>query len=242
MYDPSEALFQLGLYDYVWGNPGLLQTYNANVQAEKARQEQANYNKMLKQMEDDSRAAEAEKARNQELKEARVEMAKLNKDLINARPQEAVIIRKQQEALVNKYPELETSFREANAAKAEEDAYQIGKTKTIGAIPSVFNTDAEKQAAIDQVIASNLRPEDKEDLIKSIRGTKSTAQMGKEASQSAIAGHTGKKTTEALADQDLTNKVIGKISSGMGPSKLTAEERIKARELGYTWKGTKWVR
>ena len=113
MYDPTEALFQLGLYDYVWGNPGLLQAYNANVQAEKARQEQANYNRMLKQMEDESRAAEIQKARNQEVKEARVEMAKLNKDLINARPQEAVIIRKQQEALVNKYPELETSFREA---------------------------------------------------------------------------------------------------------------------------------
>ena len=214
MYDPSEALFQLGLYDYVWGNPGLLQTYNANVQAEKARQEQANYNKMLKQMEDDSRAAEAEKARNQELKEARVEMAKLNKDLINARPQEAVIIRKQQEALVNKYPELETSFREANAAKAEEDAYQIGKTKTIGAIPSVFNTDAEKQAAIDQVIASNLRPEDKEDLIKSIRGTKSTAQMGKEASQSAIASHTGKKTGENLENKDLADKYHEMVKQG----------------------------
>lgn len=214
MYDPSEALFQLGLYDYVWGNPGLLQTYNANVQAEKARQEQANYNKMLKQMEDESRAAEAQKARNQELKEARVEMAKLNKDLINARPQEAVIIRKQQEALVNKYPELETSFREANAAKAEEDAYQIGKTKTIGAIPSVFNTDAEKQAAIDQVIASNLRPEDKEDLIKSIRGTKSTAQMGKEASQSAIAGHAGKKTTETLENKDLADKYHTMIQQG----------------------------
>lgn len=242
MYDPSEALFQLGLYDYVWGNPGLLQTYNANVQAEKARQEQANYNKMLKQMDDAAQAAEAQKARNQELKEARVEMAKLNKDLINAKPQEAVIIRKQQEALVNKYPELETSFREANAAKAEEDAYQIGKTKTIGAIPSVFNTDAEKQAAIDKVIASNLRPEDKQAEIDRIRGTKSTAQMGKEASQSAIAGHTGKKTTETLADQDLTDKVIGKIGAGMGPSKLTAEERTKARELGFTWKGTKWVR
>lgn len=242
MYDPSEALFQLGLYDYVWGNPGLLQTYNANVQAEKARQEQANYNKMLKQMEDESRAAEAEKARKQELKEARVEMAKLNKDLINAKPQEAVIIRKQQEALVNKYPELETSFREAIDAKAAEDAYQIDKTKTIGSIPSVFNTDAEKQAAIDQVIASNLRPEDKDEYIKSIRATKSTAQMGKEASQSARASHTGKKTSETLADQDLTNKVIGKISSGMGPSKLTPEERTKARELGYTWKGTKWVR
>ena len=46
MYDPSEALLQLGLYDYVWGDPSLLQTYNANVQAAKAREEQAAYNKL----------------------------------------------------------------------------------------------------------------------------------------------------------------------------------------------------
>lgn len=229
MYDPSEALFQLGLYDYVWGNPGLLQAYNANVQAERARQEQANYNNMLKQMEAESRAAEIQKARNQELKEAKVEMAKLNKDLINARPQEAVIIRKQQEALVNKYPELEMSFREANAAKAEEDAYQIGKTNTIGSIPSVFNTDAEKQAAIDKVIASNLRPEDKEDLIKSIRGTKSTAQMGKEASQSAVAGHTGKQTTEALAVNDILAK---SATAGYYP---TTADKATMKAAGYVW-------
>lgn len=229
MYDPSEALFQLGLYDYVWGNPGLLQAYNANVQAEKARQEQANYNKMLKQMEDESRAAEAQKAKVQELKEAKVEMAKLNKDLINARPQEAVIIRKQQEALVNKYPELETSFREANAAKAEEEAYQIGKTKTIGSIPSVFNTDAEKQAAIDKVIASNLRPEDKDELIKSIRGTKSTAQMGKEASQSAVAGHTGKQTTEALTVNDILAK---STTTGYYP---TTADKATMKAAGYVW-------
>lgn len=214
MYDPSEALFQLGLYDYVWGNPGLLQTYNANVQAEKARQEQANYNKMLKQMEDESRAAEAEKARNQELKEARVEMAKLNKDLINARPQEAVIIRRQQEALVNKYPELETSFREANAAKAEEDAYQKAKIGFIGQIPSVFANDNEKQKQIDAIIASNLREEDKQAEINRIRGIKSTAQMGKEASQSAIAGHTGKKTTENLENKDLADKYHEMVKQG----------------------------
>lgn len=214
MYDPSEALFQLGLYDYVWGNPGLLQTYNANVQAEKARQEQANYNKMLKQMEDESRAAEAEKARNQELKEAKVEMAKLNKDLINARPQEAVIIRKQQEALVNKYPELETSFREANAAKAEEDAYQKGKNDIISKIPSVFANDNEKQQQIDAIIASNLREEDKQAEINRIRGIKSTAQMGKEASQSARASHTGKKTTENLENKDLADKYHEMVKQG----------------------------
>ena len=95
MYDPSEALFQLGLYDYVWGNPGLLQTYNANVQAEKARQEQANYNKMLKQMEDDSRAAEA-------IKEKKMELAKLYKDYNNAQgAQERALISKQITELEN---------------------------------------------------------------------------------------------------------------------------------------------
>ena len=233
MYDPSEALFQLGLYDYVWGNPGLLQTYNANVQAEKARQEQANYNKMLKQMDDAAQAAEAQKARNQELKEARVEMAKLNKDLINARPQEAVIIRKQQEALVNKYPELETSFREAIAAKAEEDAYQIGKTETIGSIPSVFNTDPEKQAAIDKVIASNLRPEDKEDLIKSIRATKSTTQMSKEAIQSAQASHTGKKTTESLEKSDEMTKLANEGRAAIKKGRKPTRKQQRAIDDGY---------
>lgn len=51
MYDPSEALLQLGLYDYVWGNPALLQTYNANVQADKARKEQQEYNSIWKNIE-----------------------------------------------------------------------------------------------------------------------------------------------------------------------------------------------
>ena len=229
MYDPTEALFQLGLYDYVWGNPGLLQAYNANVQAEKARQEQANYNRMLKQMEDESRAAEIQKARNQEVKEARVEMAKLNKDLINARPQEAVIIRKQQEALVNKYPELETSFREANAAKAEEDAYQKTKNGIISKIPSVFATDSEKQKQIDAIIASNLREEDKQAEINRIRGIKSTAQMGKEASQSAVAGHTGKQTTEALTVNDILAK---STTTGYYP---TTADKATMKAAGYVW-------
>lgn len=51
MYDPSEALLQLGLYDYVWGNPALLQTYNANIQADKARREQQEYNTLWKNIE-----------------------------------------------------------------------------------------------------------------------------------------------------------------------------------------------
>lgn len=94
MYDPSEALLQLGLYDYVWGNPSLLQTYNANIQAQKARDEQAQYNKLWKSIEDQKAKERAASERKQELKEASVEMAKLNRELVNARPQDAIIIQR----------------------------------------------------------------------------------------------------------------------------------------------------
>jgi hypothetical protein len=68
MYDPSEALLQLGLYDYVWGNPSLLQTYNANVQAQKAREEQNRYNMLWKQI-------ELAKMQNEKDKQSRIEKA-----------------------------------------------------------------------------------------------------------------------------------------------------------------------
>ena len=93
----------------------------------------------------------------------------------------------------------------------------------------MFNTDAEKQAAIDKVIASNLRDEDKEDLIKSIRATKSTAQMGREASQSAVAGHTGKKTTEALTVNDILAK---STTTGYYP---TTADKATMKAAGYVW-------
>lgn len=214
MYDPSEALLQLGLYDYVWGNPGLLQTYNANIQAQKARDEQAEYNKLWKQIEDEKNAAAAAQARQQEVKEAKVEMAKLNKELINSKPQEAVVIRRQQDALISKYPELKEFSDEARQAKAEEDAYQKAKIGFIGKIPSVFATDSEKQEQIDAIIASNLREEDKQAEINRIRGIKSTAQLGREASQSAVAGHTGKKTTENLENKDLADKYHEMVKQG----------------------------
>ena len=229
MYDPSEALLQLGLYDYVWGNPTLLQTYNANVQAQKAREEQAQYNKLWKQIEEEKTAAAAEQARRQELKEAGVEMAKLNRDLINAAPQEAVIIRKQQDALINKYPELAGYNSDAIKAKAEEDAYQLNKTNFIGTIPSVFNTETEKQTAIDKVTGSKLRPGDKEDLIKSIRGTKSTDQMGKEARQSAVASHSGKKTGDALTVSDILERAS---KPGYVP---TSADKAAMKQNGYIW-------
>lgn len=229
MYDPGEALLQLGLYDYVWGDPGLLQTYNSNIQAEKARAEQAEYNKLWKQIEDEKNAAAAAQARQQEVKEAKVEMAKLNKELINAKPQEAVVIRRQQDALVSKYPELKEFSDEARMAKAEEDAYQKAKVGFIGSIPSVFANDMEKQKQIDAIIASNLREEDKKAEIDRIRGIKSTAQLGREASQSAVAGHAGKKTGEALTVSDILAK---SANPGYYP---TSADKATMKAAGYVW-------
>ena len=245
MYDPSEALLQLGLYDYVWGNPSLLQTYNANVQAAKAREEQAKYNQIWKQIEERNAQMKEAAARQQELKEASVEMAKLNKDLINAKPQEAVIIRKQQEALVNRYPELSQSSADAIAARKAEQDYQKKKTNYIGKIPHTFANDALIDAKIKEILEQPediLRDEDKEALIKELQGKKSTAQLVKEAQQGATASHAGKKTTENLEAQDLLNKANTAISKNSRPSSLTSEIKQKIKELGYTWNGAQWVK
>jgi hypothetical protein len=207
MYDPSEALLQLGLYDYVWGNPSLLQTYNANVQAQKAREEQAQYNKLWKAIEDKKAEERAASERKQELKEASVEMAKLNRELVNARPQDAIIIQRQQEALVNKFPELQGSTADAIAARNAENKYQADKVNILGKIPHTFASDAAIDKEIQTILNDPiLRPEDKEAAIKDLQTKKSTAQMVSEAKQSAIASHGGKKTTEALEEKDLADK------------------------------------
>lgn len=232
MYDPSEALLQLGLYDYVWGNPALLQTYNANVQAAKAREEQAKYNQIWKQIEDRNAQMKEAAARQQELKEASVEMAKLNKDLINAKPQEAIIIRKQQEALANKYPELKQSSADAIAARKAEQDYQKKKTGYIGKIPHTFANDAAIDAQIQDILGQSediIRDDDKEALIKELQGRKSTAQMIAEAQQSATASHGGKKTTEAL---DLNDVLTRSKQPGYVPS---SEDKTIAKKGGYFW-------
>lgn len=230
MYDPSEALLQLGLYDYVWGNPALLQTYNANVQAAKAREEQAKYNQIWKQIEDRNAQMKEAAARQQELKEASVEMAKLNKDLINAKPQEAVIIRKQQEALANKYPELKQSSADAIAARKAEDEYQKGKVALLGKIPHTFANDTAIEAQIQKVTDDPfLRPEDKDEIIKQLQSKKSTAQMLEEAEQAARVSHGGKKTSEAL---DLNDVLTRSRQSGYVPS---SEDKAIAKKGGYFW-------
>ena len=237
MIDP---LLQLGLYDYVWGNPTLLQTYNSNVQAEQNRESQREYNKYLKEYDRAKAEREEAKRKRQELKEAEVELAGLNRDLIKARPTEAAVIRKRQEALLSKYPEL-NSDDSAEQAYADEQKYKQAKIAAKRALPTTFAKDED----IDNAIASiadnhNLLDEDKEDIINDLQSKKSTATLAKEASQSAIASHSGKKTSEGLDDADLQKKAEDAIKNNKSPSSLKSEVLDKIRELNYTWTANGW--
>ena len=150
MYDPSEALLQLGLYDYVWGNPALLQTYNANVQAAKARKEQQDYNTMWKNIELAKMQHEKDKQEAEKLRAAKVELAKLNRDFTKAEdPRDRVAIKAEMKRIVDQYPSLTIDRRmvkEAEKAATSEDSRQRnvmqGKAK--------IYADAEQKKSIEE--------------------------------------------------------------------------------------------
>ncbi len=241
MYTPTdEAMLQLGLYDYVWGDNTMLQNYLSRVEAEKNRESQREYNEYLKEY--DRQKAEAEKsaAYKKELKDAEVEMAALNRDLVKANAPEAAVIAKRQEALMAKYPELKSSNEEALVKQKEEEEYQSKKIGVRSAIPTVFADENAINAQIANVMASDLRPQDKEELVKELQSKKSTAQLAREASQSAVASHAGKKTGESLNEADLEKKANDAIKNNTSPARLKSEVLDKIRELNYTWKANGW--
>lgn len=248
MYDPSEALFQLGLYDYVWGNPGLLQTYNANVQAEKAREQQREYDNYWKQIE----AAKAE--RDWQYNKEKLQLEKDKIEAEKARTAEAKIaqlLKQRAEAkntieekaidteingMLNAYPQFKGQVAEmVNAQKADRQ-YAKDLNKFRSQVKRTFNTDADIDNEIQRVLAEDwIREPDRSAMVDELRGKKSTVQMGKEASQSAIAGHTGKKTTENLEAQDKKKKLADsgrkKIANGQ-PGRVTIAEQTAINE-GY---------
>lgn len=244
MYDPSEALLQLGLYDYVWGDPGLLNTYNSNIQAEKARQENLAYQNMWKQIEKDKLDVEkgkleAEKARTVEAKVAQLLKQRAEaKNTIEERQLDTEI-----NGLLNDYPQFKDQVKGMRAAQEEDKNYAKNLNLFKGQLKRVFNTDADIDNEVRRVLAEPwLRESDRSDIISSIQSKKSTAQMSREADQASRASHTGKKTTEALEDQDLINKAQTAISSNTSPASLDEKVLNAIRSLGYSWNGTNWYK
>lgn len=137
MYDPSEALLQLGLYDYVWGNPGLLQTYNANVQAAKAREEQQAYNMLWKQIEEKKAADERAKA------DAAAAIEKAKAEALAA----AEKAKAEEQARKEKETKLAGLYKDYNNAAGEQERAYIAKQ--INALEGNTSVENEMIAAFD---------------------------------------------------------------------------------------------
>lgn len=242
MYDPSEALLQLGLYDYVWGNPSLLQTYNANVQAAKAREEQNKYNTLWKQIEMAKMQSEKDKANALKLNELNKEFDELQYKLTQTQdPLEVAWINKQMRkvradaaaqgmALRGEDKEFDKSYNENRQYNDNLNAFKKGLKRN-------FKSEAEKNAELAKIDNSGFRDKDIIEMRKEISGIDSQQAKNEAAVSQSISSHVGKKTTESLEEQDLANKANEAIRLGTPPSELDDKVRNKIREMKYTWNG-----
>lgn len=247
MYDPSEALLQLGLYDYVWGNPSLLQTYNANVQAQKAREEQNRYNTLWKQIELAKMQSEKDKANALKLNELNKEFDELQYKLTQTQdPLEMAWINKQMRkvradataqgmSLRGEDSEFDKSYNENRQYNEDLNAFKKSLKRS-------FKTEAEKNAELAKIDGSKFRDKDIIEMRKEISGIDSQQAKNEAAVSQSISSHAGKKTTEQLNNADLLSQANAAITANSRPSSLPAEVKQKIRELGYSWNGTQWVK
>lgn len=240
MYDPSEALLQLGLYDYVWGNPSLLQTYNANVQAQKAREEQNRYNTMWKQIEMAKMQNEKDKANALKLNELNKEFDELQYKLTQTQdPLEMAWIQKQMRkvkadagaqgmTLRGEDSSFDKSYSENRQYNKDLNAFKKGLKRN-------FKTEAEKEAELAKIDGSGFRDKDIIEMRKDISGIDSQQAKNEAAISQSISSHIGKKTTENLEEQDKKKKLAEsgrkKIANGQ-PGRVTIAEQT-AMDEGY---------
>lgn len=251
--DSHPEQWRVGMVNSIFGDNNMLSQYYAAKQAaeesEKNRESQREYNEYLKEYDRANAEAESRAAYQKELKEAEVKLAELNRDLVKANPSDAAVILKQQEALVKKYPELEsddtdteTATETAKKAYEAERAYAVNLNRFKGQVKRVFANDEEIKNEIERVQAASwVRPDDMSKIVDNLQSMKSTAQLAREASQSAVASHAGKKREKALDDAELTKQANDAIENNTPPSLLSQEVRDKIREMGtHTWTANGW--
>lgn len=229
MYDPSEALLQLGLYDYVWGDPTMLNVYNSNVQAQKAREAQEQYNNYWKQVELENAKVEKAKADALERKEKDAKLAELYKQYNNAKgAQERALIKKQIRALEGNgdvenemLAAYDQDRRDAeDAAKKEsirhsEALKEMGKiNKRIREAKTPEEKDSIARTVYDEKLYPNMNRAERDNAYSQVMGIKTLGEMVNDANKGALAGHAGKKTGEALSEKDEAAEMKKKKDKG----------------------------
>ena len=202
MIDP---LLQLGLYDYVWGNPTLLQTYNSNIQAEKSREAQREYNQYLKEY--DRAKLEEEKAKRESIAKATAE-AKIT-ELLDGygykTPQQRDLIDRQINVAVadgGLNPEAVKALKDLAVKNAEDEMLErSAKNAVLDPIKSKIRLHGAYSAEPNWKNQSS-------DYIKAIQrtvGTKADGVYGKKTAAAIEAWNTKHPEEQIVAPNDLEN-------------------------------------
>lgn len=227
-------LLTLGLLDTVgagWTSEGnkiagdntILNMYNSNLQNERNRAAQYEYNRLLKEMDKADKDREYRlikaKALNEKEPEAIKEINKLYDKIedLKVRPEENVIeiqdLTEDLERWLKDYPHLRKSDkwqersenRIASKKAKQERALKVQEFGTT--IPRTFKTENEKNEWYKTINENPILDDDeKARFIKQVEDIESLEVAKGKASQGAKAGHTGKKTTEGLDEADNKKK------------------------------------
>ena len=94
-------------------------------------------------------------------------------------------------------------------ADAKESSRRLSVAEFTTKIPSTFKTDADKTYWYQQIMDNtDMTADEKADEIKRIREIESGRTKSKQASQGAVASHTGKEVTKNLELKDKTMEIV----------------------------------
>jgi len=243
MYTPTdEAMLQLGLYDYVWGDNTMLQNYLSRVEAEKNREAQRAYNDYLKEY-------DRNKALSEEYSADRVEYAKLQKERATADPRSKVVINAQMKNIEDKYkdtyyskyfnPENTTAMDRASESAAKKESQRSDlmlqlKDKIKNAKNAQEKRDILELARQHNTIVGNvnefneqgfekpLSEEDLAELAKYAESTETQEDALKKNEQNNLIKNINEGLDKKKAQKELADKAKAKLDKGY---KLTKDEQ-----------------
>lgn len=245
MYRPSdEALMQLGLYDYVWGDNAMLQNYLSRLSQEEQRQFQAEenaknrqaqreYNEYLKEY--DRAKADREEAirKADEQRQRDAEKARLYKLYNEAEgAQEKAYIAKQLAVLEGRDTENAEDIRDEmliaydTDKAAKEEAERAERERKHNALDTLAKIDTEKKKAT--------KAAQKEALAKEIAtDTEKYPYLTQEERDKIIADIRGIKTLDDMMREAAQNAAVQNVGN-LTAEKLAWQNVLKrSKETGY---------
>ena len=228
-----DPLLQLGLVNHVFGNDSVLSMYNANKQAEQAREAQREYNEYLREYDRAKAAREEAILKADEKRQRDAEKALLYKQYNEAKgAAEKAAIQKRIDVLEGRDDSQEdyvkdemlaaydTDMKAANLAEAQEAVRRSEALKEM----AIINNELRKakkpeekeslgQSIYDESKYPNMSRDERDKMYANVMGLQTLYEKIKDANDAAIASNAGKKTSEALDEADLQKKADEVINS-----------------------------